>query len=125
MLEEHQNYAMPAVSNGYELGRDTILTDHALSFDTSNHKTFPMPGQGLYTPKSTQLKMNWPFLNDIRIDYGDGKVISKFYAPSGKATSIQTPNGQHLMHLKSEISALSDARSLRSREAAILGQTRA
>ena len=69
--------------------------------------------------------MNWPFLNDIRIDYGDGKVIGKLYAPSGKATSIQTPNNQNLMHLKSEISALSDIRSLRSREAAILGQTRA
>ena len=60
-------------------------------------------------------------MNDIKIEYGEGKVLGKLYAPSGKGVSIQTPNSQHLKNLKSEISAMSDVRSLRSREAAILG----
>ena len=47
-----------------------------------------MPGQGLYTPKSTILKQNWPLLNDIKIEYGEGKVLSKLYAPSGKGISV-------------------------------------
>lgn len=72
------------------------------------------PGQELYEPKSTLLKQNWPPNNTFKIEYGDGKVLTKVLPPPNAVRSGQ-------FRLGTMGDSNEDIRSLRSREAAILG----
>ena len=74
------------------------------------------PGLNLYTPKSKLLNKAWPLSQAIKIEYGDGKVLTKVYPPQAMRLSV----GSYMKH--SINGSMSDIRSLRSRDAAILGQ---
>ena len=70
----------------------------------------------LYTPKSPQLKEAWPLSNAVKIEYGEGKILNKIYPPAAMRLSV----GSYMKHsINNSISG--DMRSLRSRDAAILG----
>ena len=75
-----------------------------------------VPGLNLYTPKSKLLKEAWPLSQAIKIEYVDGKVLNKVYPPQAMRLSV----GSYMKH--SINGSMSDIRSLRSRDAAILGQ---
>ena len=105
------------------LGRDTVLSgpyedDPAIMGQP--HKKLErdpsVPGLNLYTPQTKMLKDAWPLSNTVKIDYGDGKVLTKVYPPQAMRLSV----GSYMKH--SAHGSMSDMRSLRSRDAAILGQ---
>ena len=75
-----------------------------------------IPGLNLYAPVSKMLKQAWPLYQAIKIDYGDGKVLTKVYPPAAMRLSV----GSYMKN-QSMNGSTSDMRSLRSRDAAILG----
>jgi len=56
----------------------------------------------------------WPLADAVKIEYAKGKVVSKVYSPGLAKKKVYN-------FKRSANYSLSDARSLRSREAAILG----
>ena len=105
------------------LGRDTVLSgpyedDPALMGLPHGklNRDPSAPGLNQYTPKSKLLKEAWPLSQAIKIEYGDGKVLTKVYPPQAMRLSV----GSYMKH--SINGSMSDIRSLRSRDAAILGQ---
>ena len=61
------------------------------------------------------LKQAWPLYQGIKIEFGEGKVLNKVFPPAAMRLSV----GSYMKH--SVNGSTSDIRSLRSRDAAILG----
>ena len=114
------NYSALTGSNGQNLikleeGRETALSADLTADNHSVDGVAVSPFGAIYKPKSELLVKKWPIGECVLIEYADKQVISKIYSPS----IIRKSAGSHLKH--SANMSMSDMRSLRSRDAAIIG----